>query len=204
MTWVIFMVSNCMKPGWSPSVRELTLTRVVKTNTGGFFRIKQKSKVQECFARVMPKVSHEHLYGHWSDKVEVEALLFGQLSVAIGNPKVKPFACVFVCFLFFYGYKTENRRVQKTLLPFIAAKLYISNLLWVTRKRAAACPSPGTDSPKLCSLEKSDSLQVQSEKVFPFPMWPGQCPFVCWQQWAQAGCWCSRSPSSLWLRCNGD
>lgn len=64
----------------------------------------------------MPKVSHERLHGNWSDKVEVEALLFCQLSVAIGNPKVKHFvyACVFVCFLFFYGYKTEQTSTEDT------------------------------------------------------------------------------------------
>lgn len=60
--------------------------------------------------------------------------------------------------------------MQKTQLAFTAAKLYTSNLVWVTRQRGAACLSPGTDSPKLGSLEKSDSLQVQSKKVFPFPM----------------------------------
>lgn len=80
------------------------------------FRIKQQSKIQKCIARIMPKVSHERLHGNWSDKVEVEALLFCQLSVAIGNPKVKHFvyACVFVCFLFFYGYKTEQTSTEDT------------------------------------------------------------------------------------------
>lgn len=43
------------------------------------FQIKQQSKCQKYIARVMPKVSHEHLHGHWCDKVEVEALLFCQL-----------------------------------------------------------------------------------------------------------------------------
>lgn len=129
----------------------------------------------------------------WQSKSGSSAIWSAEISVAIGNSKVKHFVCVFVCFLFFYGYKIENRWVQKTQLPFTAAKLYISDLLWVTRQRAAACPSPGTDSPKLCSLEKSDILQIQTKEFFPFPMWPGQCPFVCWLQRAQAGCWCSRS-----------
>lgn len=43
------------------------------------FQIEQQSKIQKCIASVMPKVSYEDLHGHWSDKVEVEALLFCQL-----------------------------------------------------------------------------------------------------------------------------
>lgn len=166
---------------------------------------KQNSKMYcKSYAKSQPWASSWALV--WQSRSGSSAILSTEISVAVGNPKMKHFiyACVFVCFLFFYGYKTENRWVQKTQLAFTAAKLYISNLLWVTRQRAAACLSPGTDSPKLGSLEKSDSLQVQPKKVFPFPMWPGQCPFVCWQQWAQAGCWCSRSPSSLRLCCKWD
>lgn len=108
----------------------------------------------------------------WQSRGGSSAILSAEISAAIGNPKVKRCLCVFVCFLFFYGYKTENRWVQKTKLALTAAKLYIPNLLWVTRQRAAACPSSGTDSPKFCSLEKSD-LQVQSKKVFQFPIRSG-------------------------------
>lgn len=156
----------------------------------------------KSYAKSQPWVSSWALV--WQSRSGSSAILSAEISVAIGNPKVKHFACVFVCLLFFCGYKTENRWVQKTQLAFTAAKIYISNLLRVTRQRATACPFPGTDSPKFCCLENSDSLWVQSKKFFPFPTRPGQCSFVCWQQWAQAGCRCSRSPSSLWLCCNGD
>lgn len=110
----------------------------------------------------------------WQRRGRSSAISSAEISVAIGNPKVKHFvcACVFVCFLFFYDFKIENRWVQKTQIALTAAKLYISNLLWVTRQRAAASPSPETDSTKICSLEKSD-LWVQSKKVFSFLMQPG-------------------------------
>lgn len=53
----------------------------------------------------MPKVGHENLQGNWSDKAQVEALLFlaAELSVAIQNLKVNVLCmpvCMRVCFLF--------------------------------------------------------------------------------------------------------
>lgn len=104
------------------------------------------------FAKSRPWASSWKLV--WQSRRGSSAILSAERSIAIGNPKVKHFvyACAFVCFHFFYGYKTENRRVQKTQLAFRAAKLYISNLLWVTRQWAAARP-PGTDPPELCSFK---------------------------------------------------
>lgn len=73
------------------------------------FQKKQQSKIQKSIARIMPKVGREHLHGNWSDKVEVEALLFlaAELSVVIENLKGNILCmpvCTCVCFLFFRGY----------------------------------------------------------------------------------------------------
>lgn len=73
------------------------------------FQNKKQSKIQNSIARIMPKVGRESFHGNWSDKVEVEALLFlaAELSVVIENLKVSILympVCMCVCFLFFCGY----------------------------------------------------------------------------------------------------
>lgn len=130
---------------------------------------KQISKIYcKSYAKSQPWASSWGLV--WQSRSGSSAILSADISVATGNPKVKHCACVFVCFLFFCGYKTENRWVQKTQLAFTAAKLYISNLLWVTRQRAAACPFPGTDSPKFCCLEKQNAYGF-SQRRFSHSQW---------------------------------
>lgn len=59
----------------------------------------------------------------------------------------------------------QNRRVQKTQLAFTAAKLYISNLLWVTRQRAA----PGGQTPQNFVPLKNQIAYRFSQKGFPIP-----------------------------------
>lgn len=131
---------------------------------------KQNSKMYcKNYAKSQPWASSWELV--WQSRSGSSAILWAEISVGIGNQKVKHFvyAWVFVCFLFFYGYKTENRWVQKTQLAFTAAKLYISNLLWVTRQRAAACPSPGGQTPQNFVPLKNQMVYRFSQKGFPIP-----------------------------------